>query len=31
MFEENDPDILQLKDELDTEWVKLWKTMAKKK
>jgi hypothetical protein len=24
MFEENDPDILQAKDESDKKWVELW-------
>lgn len=30
-LEENDPDILQLLDELDKEWVKLWRKTARKK
>lgn len=31
-WEENDPDTLQLQDELDTVWVKLWRrTTIKKK
>ena len=29
--EENDPDTLQLLDELDTDWVKLWRTSTNKK
>lgn len=30
-LEDNDPDTLQLKDELDTEWVKLWRQPTRKK
>lgn len=29
--DENDPDLLQLKDELDPEWVNLWHKSANKK
>jgi len=29
--EDNDPDTLQLKDELDTEWVKRWHNATNKK
>ena len=29
--EENDQDRLQLKDELNTDWVKLWRKATKKK
>ena len=28
--EENDPDTLQLRDELDFKWVKLWRNAAEK-
>ena len=28
---ENDPDALQLQDELDTDWVKLWRRATNKK
>lgn len=31
MTEENDPDTLQLLDELDVEWVRRWKTLLKQK
>ena len=30
-WEENDPDTLQLLDELDTDWVKLWRRATNKK
>lgn len=30
-YEENDPDTLQLRDELDPEWVNLWHKSANKK
>jgi hypothetical protein len=30
-LENNDPDTLQLKDELDSEWVNLWHKATKKK
>ena len=30
-LEDNDPDTLQLRDELDTEWVKLWRRATNKK
>jgi hypothetical protein len=30
-LEENDPDTLQLKDESNADWVKLWHKTAKKK
>lgn len=30
-LEDNDPDTLQLKDELDSEWVNLWHKSANKK
>ena len=30
-MKDNDPDTLQLSDELDTEWVKLWRRATKKK
>lgn len=29
--EENDPDTLQLQDELDADWVKLWRRATNKK
>jgi hypothetical protein len=30
-YEENDPETLQLQDELNTEWVKQWNKATKKK
>ena len=30
-LEENDPDTLQLLDELDADWVKLWRRATNKK
>jgi len=31
VMEERDPDILQMRDELDEEWTKRWRNAAKKK